>query len=78
MEIRRVAFRADAHAYVKAIKAMPSYSDRARQIELAFRLAASRPPTEKEQQIASQFLQTQSLREFCLALLNLNAFLYVE
>lgn len=51
---------------------------KSKQIELAYGLAAGRPPTIKERQLAQSFLQTQPLREFALAVLNLNAFLYVE
>ena len=52
--------------------------DRARQVELAYRLAAGRAPTVKERQLALAFLKTQPLREFALAMFNLNAFLYVN
>jgi hypothetical protein len=50
----------------------------AAQIDLAYRLAAGRPPSIKERAIALEFLKTQPLEEFALATLNLNAFLYVE
>ncbi|MBI3463138.1 MAG: DUF1553 domain-containing protein [Planctomycetes bacterium] len=50
----------------------------AKQVELAFALAAGRSPTERERGLAVGFLREQSLREFALAVLNLNAFLYVE
>jgi len=53
-------------------------ADPARQVELAYRLAAGRPPTPAEAELARRFLATQPLREFALALFNLNAFLYVE
>ncbi len=52
--------------------------DPAAQIDLAFRLAAGRPPTEREKGLALGFLKEQPLREFALALFNLNAFLYVD
>jgi hypothetical protein len=52
--------------------------DRLRQVDLAYRLAAGRAPTVKERQIALAFLKTQPLREFALAMFNLNAFLYVN
>ena len=48
------------------------------QVELAYRLAAGRPPTERETQLAIEYLNTQPLREFALAVFNLNAFLYVN
>jgi hypothetical protein len=50
----------------------------AAQVELAYRLAAGRPPTAKEKQIALQYLKSHPLREFALAVFNLNAFLYVN
>lgn len=53
----------------------PSAGD---QVELAYRLAAGREPTEKERAAAIAFLAEQPLREFALAMFNLNAFLYVE
>ena len=52
--------------------------DPARQAELAYRLAAGRAPSAKEMQVAIEFLKTQPLREFALAIFNLNAFLYVN
>jgi hypothetical protein len=50
----------------------------AEQVELAYRLVAGRAPTLKEKALAIEFLKTQPLREFALAALNLNGFLYVE
>ncbi|MBC7927104.1 MAG: DUF1553 domain-containing protein, partial [Bryobacteraceae bacterium] len=52
--------------------------DKAKQIDLAYKLATGHLPSDKERQIALQFLQEQPLREFALAVLNLNQFLYVE
>jgi hypothetical protein len=49
-----------------------------RQVERAFALAAGRPPTAEERQLSLAFLQEQPRREFALAVLNLNGFLYVE
>ena len=49
-----------------------------KQIDLAYRLATGRAPTPAEQKLARQFLARQPLREFALATLNLNGFLYVE
>jgi hypothetical protein len=50
----------------------------AEQVNLAYKLAAGRAPTAKEKQIALEFLKTQPLSEFALAVMNLNAFLYVN
>jgi hypothetical protein len=52
--------------------------DHHRQVDLAYRLVSGRPPNSKETQAALDFLKSQSLREFALAVLNLNAFLYVN
>jgi hypothetical protein len=50
----------------------------AARIDLAYRLAAGRLPTPKERAIAQQYLAAGSTREFALAVLNLNSFLYVN
>ncbi len=52
--------------------------DPAKQVDLAYRLTTGRGPTVKERQLALEFLKTQPLREFSLAVMNLNRFLYVE
>jgi hypothetical protein len=52
--------------------------DRARQVELAYRLATGRAPTPKEKDLALSFLAGQPPREFAMAIFNLNAFLYVD
>ncbi|HUS07056.1 MAG TPA: DUF1549 and DUF1553 domain-containing protein, partial [Bryobacteraceae bacterium] len=51
---------------------------RGRQVDLAYRLTAGRPPSAKERQLALTFLEKQPLREFALTMYNLNSFLYVE
>jgi hypothetical protein len=53
-------------------------NSRAKQVDLAYRLATGRPPTLKQKQLALEFLKTQPIREFTLAVLNLNQFLYVD
>jgi len=53
-------------------------NDLARQVERAYWLAAGRPPSPREHDLAVQFLHRQPLEEFALAMFNLNAFLYVE
>jgi hypothetical protein len=50
----------------------------ANQITLGFQLIAGRTPTTAERQLSLQFLETQPLEEFCLALFNLNSFLYID
>ncbi len=51
--------------------------DPEKQVELAFRLAAARNPTEQERQLIMSFLESGVHREFALAIFNMNAFLYV-
>jgi hypothetical protein len=52
--------------------------DLGKQVDLAYRLVAGRPPKAKELEQSVAFLKTQSHREFALAMLNLNGFLYVN
>jgi hypothetical protein len=52
-------------------------SDARKQVERAYWLAVSRPPTEREIALGTQFLKTRSLAEFCHTVLNLNEFVYV-
>ena len=53
-------------------------ADLRKQVDLAYRLVAGRAASAKEMQQSVEFLKTQSRREFALAVLNLNAFLYVN
>jgi hypothetical protein len=48
------------------------------QVELAYRLVTGRPPNDREAALGAEFLSRQPLREFALAMFNLNAFLYAE
>jgi hypothetical protein len=50
----------------------------AEQVELAYRLAAGRAPTPKEKAIGAEYIRKVPLSEFSLAIMNLNAFLYVN
>ena len=53
--------------------------DAAKQVNLGYLLTAGRAPRPKERELALAYLKEKnSAREFALALLNLNAFLYVE
>jgi hypothetical protein len=47
-------------------------------VERAYRIATGRVPTEAERKPAIEFLKTQPLSEFALAVFNLNDFLYVN
>jgi cytochrome c553 len=51
--------------------------DPERMIDRAFLLAMGRPPTSDERILSLAFLREQPLREFALAVFNLNGFLYV-
>jgi Protein of unknown function (DUF1549)/Protein of unknown function (DUF1553) len=53
-------------------------NDWAMEVERAFWLTAGRAPTARERALALQFLEEQPLREFAVALFNLNTFLYVD
>ncbi len=53
-------------------------TDTWRTIDSAFQLACGRTPTDEERQIAMEFLRTEPLTEFAIAMFNLNAFLYVR
>ncbi|MBS1828718.1 MAG: DUF1553 domain-containing protein [Acidobacteria bacterium] len=50
----------------------------AKQVDLAYRLAAGRLPNAQERAAALRFLAKQPLSEFAVAVLNLNSFLYVN
>ena len=47
-------------------------------VERAYLIAAGRPPTDAERKPAVEFVKSQPLREFALAIFNLNDFLYVN
>lgn len=49
-----------------------------KQVTYAWRWVTGREPSAAERKISEAFLQKQPLREFALAMFNLNAFLYVE
>jgi len=70
-------------AAVFAERLMKERGTTAERIEYAFRLAAGRAPTEAERSLAMTFLasapeRAESVKEFGLAVFNLNAFLYVN
>ena len=48
------------------------------QVLLAFWIVAGSPPTSKQEAAAIEFLETEPLREFALAMFSLNGFLYVD
>ncbi len=53
-------------------------NDVAKQIDLAYRIALSRSPDEKELQIGMDLVKKQSLEDFVQVVLNLNEFLYLR
>jgi hypothetical protein len=55
-----------------------SRGDSAKQVDLAYRIALSRPPRADEARLGVEFLQKRSLADFTHVLLNLNEFLYVR
>jgi hypothetical protein len=52
--------------------------DRFKQIELAYRIAVARAPTDREKQIAENFLNGHALADLTNVMLNLNEFLYMR
>jgi hypothetical protein len=53
-------------------------SDPARQIDLAYRIALTRPPTETELAIALEATRAGSLSDFTHVLMNVNEFVYAR
>jgi len=66
-----------AGAFAKRLTAEAG-ADRDQMITRAYQLALSRPPTKQERALAKEFLRDQPLKEFALAMFNLNEFLYVR
>jgi hypothetical protein len=52
--------------------------DRTQQVELAYRIALSRPPSAEEATLGAEFLRKRTLADFTHVLLNLNEFVYVR
>jgi len=53
-------------------------NDTAKQIDAAYKLALTRPPTQKELTLARELVEGRSLVDFTNVLLNLSEFLYME
>lgn len=66
-----------AAAFAERLK-QETAGDSARLVERAYWLAVGRAPAPQERARALAFLKEQPLKEFALALFNLNAFLYVQ
>jgi hypothetical protein len=65
------------HAFAQRLE-RDTGGDREQIVERGYQLAVGRSPTEQEQKLSVAFLREQPLREFALALFNLNGFLYVR
>ena len=52
--------------------------DRERQIRLAWRLALCREPAQREMELMTTFLNSESLEQLCRVIINLNEFVYPE
>ena len=66
-----------ADAFAARISTEATHENQSAQIDLAFRYAYGRGPTESELQKSLTFLQTQPLRALTRALLNSNEFFYL-
>lgn len=55
-----------------------SAGDQTKLVQRAFGMATGRPPTAEELRLSLEFLRTEPLGEFALAIFNLNGFLYVR
>lgn len=66
-----------AHALAERLR-REAGDDANQQIELVYRLALCRKPTEQEQAQMESFLADESLKELCRVVLNLNEFVYPE
>jgi hypothetical protein len=62
----------------RALAARLEQSPAEQRVALAYRNVLGRLPTDREADVAREFLATSPLRELCRALFNLNAFVYVE
>ncbi len=66
-----------AHALAKRV-ARVAGPDREAQVTLAYHLTLGRKPDETEQRLARVFLNDADLDAFCLALMNVNEFVYLD
>ena len=64
-----------ARAFAARLEKEP---DPAQRVRLAWRLAFARDPTEPERAAATRLMASNSLTDFCRAILNLNAFVYLD
>jgi mono/diheme cytochrome c family protein len=74
--MNNAAVRMQASRFADRVK-REAGGDVARQIELSFQLAVSRPPKPFELKESTAFVASNGLADFCLALFNLNEFVYM-
>jgi hypothetical protein len=67
-----------AAAAAMSDRLMKSAATDGERIDLAYRIALGRPPTDRERDRAQAFLKESPLRELCRGLFNLNEFVYVD
>lgn len=72
----RFVFEQAEHFATRLIEA--DKEDLRQQVKMAYRLAYGRDPTESEAKLSVRFIEQQSLPQFCRAVFNTNAFLYVD
>jgi hypothetical protein len=66
-----------AAAFAERLRLETANADHAEVVTRAFNLALGRDPTSRERDLSLEFLREQPIREFALAVFNLNDFLYV-
>ncbi|MBI4905780.1 MAG: PSD1 domain-containing protein [Acidobacteria bacterium] len=69
---------AQADQFAARIRKAAGSDDPAKLVETAWRFAAGRAPSSKEQQTAIEYLQRNSLARLALLIFNLNEFVYVD
>jgi hypothetical protein len=69
--------QASTHA-PQALELLNGEFDQTKLVQRAFVTATGRPPTPEELRLSLEFLRTEPLGEFALAIFNLNGFLYVR
>ena len=67
-----------AKRFAARVAAEAGSDDLARQVERAYRLALSRPPTDEERGFAEAFVKEHGLDQFGLVLFNTNEFMFVN
>ena len=71
-------FRAFWQTYPFAARVREQAKAPKAQVELAYRIALARPPTDEEIRISTALVETQSLDAFAHVVLNLDEFMYMR